>query len=485
MRIGVQMSNIPWLGSVSDIVILNYDIVGKFAEKIAGEQWDLRITDESHYLKNPKAKRTKLTLGIQSRRKLSLTGTPILNRPVELFPIISDLDPKSWDPKKGFFKFARRYCDARQNGFGWDFSGHSHEQELQEKLRSTCMVRRLKADVLVELPPKRRQVIELPTNGHASLVEQENETWAAREDRMAELQARVQMAKASEDRGEYEAAVEALREGQGALFAEMAKIRHQVALAKLEQCEAFIEDAIESGKVIVFCHHLDVAARLKEKFSQAAVITGETKSENRMPEVDRFQNDPACNVFIGNHAAKEGLTLTASSHVIFVEGDWVPGNLCQMEDRAHRIGQTNSVLVTHLVLEGSLDAVMLQRVIEKQITLDKCLDKIAAAAELNEPAPVEKGPIKSVSVTFEEIEKAAPTIKPETTVLAHQGMRMLAGMCDGAEKLDGCGFSKIDAHIGHSFAGQSSLSAKQAVIAVKLCRKYVRQLGREFVERLS
>jgi len=470
MTIGVQQSGAAWIGGHSQIVILNFDIVHKFEDQLAEIEWDLRIVDECHYCKNPKSRRTKVTLAINARRKLSLSGTPMLNRPVELWPVISDLDPGTWDPKKGFFRFAKRYCAAMQNGFGWDFSGSSNEQELQEKLRSTIMVRRLKCDVLTELPAKRRQVIELPSDGCEELIEREQTIHVRYEASLVDLQARVLLAKASEDRAEYESAVEALREGQGAEFAEMSRIRHETALAKLPQCISFIRDSLENGKLVVFCHHLDVAALLKSEFPQAAIVTGQTKPEDRMTEVDRFQEDPACNIFIGNQAAKEGLTLTASSHVVFVEGDWVPGNLAQMEDRTHRIGQKNSVLVSHLVLEGSLDSVMLQRVVEKQNMIDLCMDRIGeveAAKELAEPIVAERGPVKSVSITFEQVEKESKVIPAEAVSLAHQAMRMLAGMDqDKARELN-----------GHSFAGRDFLTPKMAVIACKLAVKYKRQLG--------
>lgn len=481
MTIGVQQAGCSYVGRHADIVIVNYDVIHKFGQ-IAETEWDLRVIDEGHYCKNPKARRTKFTLGTKAKRKVTLTGTPILNRPVEIWPLINDLDPVRW---KKFFPFAKRYCGATHNGFGWDFSGASNEDELQKTLRASIMVRRLKCDVLTELPAKRRQVIEIPADGHEDLLAEESAAYERRREMLEGLYARVQLAKASEDRADYEAAVDALREGQGAAFEEMAKLAHDTAMAKVEQVIAFVTDALENGKVILFAHHLDVIARYKEAFPQAAVVIGATK--DRMAEVDRFQNDPACNVFIGNDAAAEGLTLTASSHVVFAEGDWVPGKLAQKEDRAHRIGQRDSVLVTHLVLEGSLDATKIRAIVEKQDVIDKCLDRmgeqgVAEQKELSEPVFVERGPVKCIKVTFEEVEKDSSKLSPELTKLAHRGMQILAGMCDGAQKRDDVGFSGVDVRIGHSFAGQLFLSPKQAAIAARLCIKYKRQLGADFAE---
>ncbi len=482
LRIGVQKAGVPWLGDVVDIVIVNYDIVHKYPEAQI-PCWDLRVMDEAHYCKNPKARRTKATLSTRAWRKVSLTGTPIENRPVELWPIISDLDPQSWDPKKGFFTFAKKYCDAKNNGFGWDFSGHSKEQELQHKLRSTIMVRRLKADVLTELPPKRRQIIEIEADGNLRAAEV-----SARDatERLEELRARVELARASDRREDYEAAVAELEEGAGAAFAEMSKLRFELGMAKLPQAIAFIEDALESSKCIVFGHHIDVIKALKDRFPQAAVITGSTPGDQRMAEVDRFQNDPECNVFLGNNAAAEGITLTAGSHVIFVEGDWVPGKLAQKEDRAHRIGQRDSVLVSYLVVDGTIDADMIKANVDKLSVIDRVLDKVTDYKE--QAAPVAGGDAPSVRaarVTFESMAKEAAGMSAEACALALEGMQRLAGVCDGAARRDMAGFSGVDARIGHSLAQQARLSPKQGLLAAKLCRKYKRQLGEEFLARLA
>lgn len=490
LKIGVQYAGHPWIGDRCDVVIINYDVLGKFPQ-LQSTQWDLRITDESHYVKNPKAARTKHTLSIPAKFKLALTGTPVENRPVELFPIISDLDPVTWNPKKGFFWFAKRYCNATQSKWGWDFSGNSNEAELQAKLRGSIMVRRLKCDVLTELPPKRRQIIELEANGNAELIESGRKEYEIKENELASLRARVELARASDDRNIYEAAVESLRDGQGALFAEMAKMRHDTGMAKLPQSIAFIEDAVESGKLVVFCHHLDVVNVLKEKFPQAAVITGDVASQDRQAQVDRFQNDPACNIFIGNNAAAEGITLTASAHVVFVEGDWVPGKLAQKEDRTHRIGQKNSVLVSYLVLEGSIDAQLMKTCVDKLNVIDQVLDRAGGYSETvsgEQPkTTVDIDPeIKAERASFERLAKEAAAFPIEKIPLVHDGLKILASMDDDrARDINGRGFNKMDTAFGCALAAQGNLTAKQACSGLKLLRKYRRQLPAELVEALG
>jgi SNF2 family DNA or RNA helicase len=129
-------------------------------------------------------------------------------------------------------------------------------------------------------------------------------------------------------------------------------------------------------KVVVFAHHHDLVHALQREFPTAAVVTGETPVGSRSLEVDKFQFDPNCHLFIGSiHAAGVGLTLTAAQLVVFAELDWVPGNVSQAEDRLHRIGQRGSVLVQHLVFDDSVDSIMVHTIIEKQEVIEKALDR--------------------------------------------------------------------------------------------------------------
>ena len=133
----------------ADILITNYEQL----HKLPPVSVDLLIVDEAHFLKNPLARRTKLVCAWakKAKRRVLMTGSPILNRPIELHPLLEMLAPGTWP----FFPYAKTYCNAHEGSWGWDFSGASNLGDLQRKLRSTLMVRRLKADVLDELPPKR------------------------------------------------------------------------------------------------------------------------------------------------------------------------------------------------------------------------------------------------------------------------------------------------------------------------------------------
>src|SRR5262249_22152752 len=104
------------------VLIINYDRLQRMERLVTTKQWDLAILDECHLVKNPDAKRSEVALKIQAIRRLALSGTPIPNRPIELHPILSWLDPERW-PTSSRFQFATRYCAARHTSFGWDMSG--------------------------------------------------------------------------------------------------------------------------------------------------------------------------------------------------------------------------------------------------------------------------------------------------------------------------------------------------------------------------
>lgn len=476
-----------------DITIVNYDILTKMALDLRAPQWDLLICDESHYLKNPDAKRTQMVVGrekkgvveqapINARRKIFLTGTPIPNRPIEGWTTFHYLAGEEF---RSFFGYAKRYAAAYQNGYGWDFSGAANLPELQDKLRATIMIRRLKADVLTELPAKRRSVIEIEANGASGAVKAEQAAWERNEEAMIAIRAAVELAKASDDPADYAAAVARLKEAAQAAFTEMSKLRHATAVAKIPYVIEHLRGAIEDGsKVVVFAHHHDVIEALAAEFgSEAVSLYGSVAIEARQAAVDRFQSDPTCKVFIGGIlAAGVGITLTAASHVVFAELDWVPGNITQAEDRCHRIGQRDMVLVEHLVLEGSIDARMAHTLVEKQEVIAAALDN-EREQEAATPAVPTRDRAATESLTRGKIDAAVPEMSQERVEAIHEGLRLLAGMCDGARDLDGAGFSKIDVQIGHSLANAANLTARQAVLGAKLVNKYRRQLPEALVAR--
>ena len=358
-----------WLVSPCvETVILSYGMLHKAD---LSRHYDVVILDEAHYIKDVKAKRSALCRKIRAGRKIALTGTPILNRPIELWHLLHWLDPVAW-PMSSYASYATRYCKAHQRRirirgrqafrYVWDVSGASNLDELREKTRA-LMIRRLKMDVLKELPPKRRQIIELSAHGLGAGLKAQ----------LKDCQAKI-----DEIERKYRHDVQKLESALQVAWNEMAEVRHAVGRFKVEAATEIIHDAVAScGKVVVFAHHRDVIRSLQEALVdyRPVVLTGSTPHPARQAAIDAFQTDPHVKVFIGQiQAAGVGITLTAASLVIFAELDWTPGVVTQAEDRCHRIGQRDSVLVQHLVVDGTIDAHMAKTLVRKQETITQALD---------------------------------------------------------------------------------------------------------------
>jgi SNF2 family DNA or RNA helicase len=372
------------------LVILNYEkTVGKspLADSLK-RVWDLLIIDECHALKNPESKRSIAVLGpegllMRSRRSLFLSGTPMENYPKEIWPLAATLAPSKFGD---WWAFAKRYCglhqEARKHGDSekkvWVATGNGNLSELQQRLRASFMVRRLKADVLKELPPKRRQLVILGDETVDWSQHPEFRRWKelyekAYEARLAELEA-------CKTREEYRSKSKKLEAFTGVAFTEMSAFRHKTALLKLPMCLKYIDNLLESGldSLVIFGHHKDVLGKVAEHYSnQCTLVDGDlTDKEERHRRVIEFQEGKK-RIFIGSlKAAGTGITLTRASTVVFLEIDWVPATLSQAEDRLCRIGQKKMVHVIHLVLNGTLDVNMSQKVIKKQDVLDKALDHL-------------------------------------------------------------------------------------------------------------
>jgi hypothetical protein len=263
----------------------------------------------------------------------------------------------------------------------------------------------------------------------------------------------------------------------------MSAIRKKIAVAKAPKIIEHIESMLESGieKIILFAHHHELIDILKNHFRSISVsIDGRTPNEKRVNAVDSFQTDSSVKLFIGAiRACGEGITLHASSHVVFAEQDFVPGRLNQAEDRAHRIGQKNNVLVQHLVVDGSLDAYLIKMVVNKQNVADSALDNN------HEPLPVVELTPKPSTPAISPPKKSNGSnghIPDNVKSALLEALQSLAGMCDGAYTRDDSGFNRFDSKFGKSLAMNSELTDKQALAAKKMLRKYKRQINSDIYE---
>ncbi|RTG81423.1 SWI/SNF-related matrix-associated actin-dependent regulator of chromatin subfamily A-like protein 1, partial [Schistosoma bovis] len=316
----------------SPITIISYDLMSRYGKELLKRRYGVVIADESHFIKNIKAARTKAATPILkwAKRVLLLSGTPAMSRPAELFPQISAISPNLF--QGGFHEFGLRYCSAKECPWGWDYSGCSNMTELQLVLERSIMIRRVKADVLSQLPAKRRELVVLDP----SIIKKGSLGRHAKTMLTDKLSS---------------------KEKRSALF----EYFHATGSVKLPAIEQYVLDIIECGhKFLLFAHHTDVLDSLDKLLSEKSIrfirIDGRTNSEQRSVVCQIFQNEDDCRVaLLSITAAGTGLHLTAANLVIFAELFWNPGVLVQAEDRAYRIGQMDSVLIRYLIAEQTAD----------------------------------------------------------------------------------------------------------------------------------
>jgi SWI/SNF-related matrix-associated actin-dependent regulator 1 of chromatin subfamily A len=328
-------------------VVINYDILGKNIEALLSCKWKGIIFDEAHYLKNRESKRSKVAGRLALKEGAdpvvyALTGTPLTNRPRDLFSLLQLVRHPLG---KSFLSFAKRYCAAEHNGYGWVTTGASNLEELTLQLQGIT-VRRRKEQVLC-LPPKVRSwlPVEVP-EGTASAE--------LREVVATLLRGQLRRAAAPGQKDGLE-----LEQGDRArLLAKLTKARQKLAVSKASSSIELAEGAVEQGeKVIVFSCFDQPLKAIKKHFDEACVLlTGATPASQRQELVDKFQGDDGVRVFAANIVAGGiGLNLTAARQVVFNDLDWVPANHWQAEDRAYRIGQKGAVNVHYLVALGTVD----------------------------------------------------------------------------------------------------------------------------------
>lgn len=334
------------------IYIINYDILSGWVPFLRSLKPQVVITDECHYYKSNKAKRTKAVklLCKNVPHFIALSGTPIINRPMEIFNAVKLVNPTLFT---NFWEYAKEYCGAKHNGFGWDFNGASNTEQLHKVLvGSGTMIRRKKKEVLADLPDKVYSVIPCEIYNRSTYIQAEDNF------------------------------IHFLETTKGSMAAERAsnaevltkiEVLKQVAVeGKLEETISWIQDFLETGeKLVVFAHHKFVIKRLMEEFRTKAVNT----IDDRDAAVTAFQNDPYIKLFVGRFKSDGvGITLTAASNIAFIELPWTPGELSQAEDRCHRITQKDSVSVYYFISEDTIEVKIMELLDQKRKVLDGVLD---------------------------------------------------------------------------------------------------------------
>jgi SWI/SNF-related matrix-associated actin-dependent regulator 1 of chromatin subfamily A len=350
-----------WNVGMIDIFIVNYESLKKYfvagINKPEGAALRLNniifndtiqlfksvIVDESHKCKDGSTQQSKFCMGITRGKEyiLELTGTPVVNKPKDLISqlhilgrlgeIVSHIPPNPQKKDGGYTRFINRYCGGGNDA--------TNLQELNYRLGITCFYRREKSEVLKDLPPKMRQVV------------------------LCEISNRTEYTKAETQFVEYLKEVKGCTDAEirkklrGQFMVQMGVLKQVSARGKMNEVKEYVDEIVESGeKIILFCHLKEIARGLKEIYPKAVSITGDDDMEARNNAVLRFQKDPNTKVIICSiKAAGVGLTLTASSRVAFIEFPWTFADCEQCEDRAHRIGQVDSVQCAYFLGEGTID----------------------------------------------------------------------------------------------------------------------------------
>lgn len=350
-----------------DFVIINYEIVKKVIDNgIDFKGFDLVIADESFYIKNPKSKRSKAVRSFKNiPHRICLTGTPIMNRPAELWAQLNFIEPQMF---KNAWSFYMRYADAKRTRFGWDISGASHLDELRSRLNG-IMLRRLKENVLKELPPKTETLVrtELPKEMRKKYQDLYNK---------------------------FEQLI--FTDTKAVQMARLTYLKQFLSASKLSEATEIINNVIENGdKIVVFSQYLEPLHSLKKVFGNNAVLfEGSMDEEQKNNAVKSFQEEKP-QVFLGSVIAScAGITLTKAEKVLFVDLPWQPAIIAQASDRCHRISQKGNVNIYYMITDNTIDEEIYELIhkkinviselfnekkiinTEKQSVLNEFLDKI-------------------------------------------------------------------------------------------------------------
>jgi superfamily II DNA or RNA helicase len=330
-----------------ELTILNYEIVAAHREALARLRPRALVVDESHYCKNPQAKRTQAVRRLansvgEDGLRLALTGTPVLNHADELIAqlrVIGRLED--------FGSGAR---------FSRQFQGERSEERLHWHLRRRCFVRRLKSEVLPQLPAKRQVVVPIA-------LENASEYRLAERDVIAWL--REQPLSLSALNARIAATLRAKR------LAQLGTLQRLAARGKLRGALAWIHDFLASGEpLVVFARHVEVQQAVLERFPDALHLLGRDSAAERDAAIRAFQRPDGPQLIIGaTRIAAQGITLTRASNVAFLELEWTPAMHDQAEDRCHRIGQRDAVTAWYLLAADTIDETMARLIAHKRATV--------------------------------------------------------------------------------------------------------------------
>ena len=348
------------IGIVPKIMIINPDILISWLNYFRKISIRTLILDECQYYIDPSSQRTKaaITLARQTPYRMALSGTPLTNRPAELWPTLHMLQPDTWP---SFFTFGQEYCNPKKEFGRWTYKGAKNLPKLHGILKETCMVRRLMEDVRHELPKKVRQIIPM---GLAN----RNEYDEARDDFLGWLKKTYD--KATTSRAARAAAVTRV----GYLLRLAAKLK---ARAVVDWANAFLTERPDEKLILIATHHKMIDVLQRRVHAKHVTIDGSVSGRRRALAVSQFSKDKDTRLLIGNIKAvgtgTDGLQ-NSCHNLAFTELWWVPGTHTQTEGRIYRIGQHKVSWVWYLVAFGTIEEALCQIIQDKQKIIHATLD---------------------------------------------------------------------------------------------------------------
>ncbi|KAJ7978477.1 DNA annealing helicase and endonuclease ZRANB3 [Quillaja saponaria] len=367
--------NPAYLSRCPRVVVISYTMLHRLRKSMIELEWALLIVDESHHVrctKKPESQEIHAVLDVASKIKriVLLSGTPSLSRPYDIFHQINMLWPGLLGTSK--FEFAKTYCDVKifrgsQGKTFQDFSKGIRLEELNVLLKQTVMIRRLKEHVLVQLPPKRRQMIRLLLK-HSDII--------AAKAVLKDLKDNVLNSDSSEKSSDENTPSETMDEPDDGGAGKSGELSWQeLGVAKLSgfcewlsihpliaesDCGLDFNMKSNSLKMIIFGHHHKVLDGIQEFVCRKGIefirIDGRTPARDRQQAVMSFRSSPKVKIaIIGIQAAGFGLDFSSAQNVVFLELPQSPSLMLQAEDRAHRQGQTNAVNIYIFCAKDTVD----------------------------------------------------------------------------------------------------------------------------------
>lgn len=470
----------------ADVVIINYDRLHRFARALQSIPWGLVVVDEAHRLKNPTTRWSKVvygdpergTSGIQAELKIAMTGTAIVNRPMEIYPLAHWLAPKEYNDQRAFKKLYGK-ASAKTP------IGRRQLRMLQERLRATIMVRRRFAEVAPQVPPKQREIIEIDPGEAAAAIKEESAQLLESVKDFIGLRVAVELAKADPSDEVYKVATKAMSAYLRGWFSRISTLRRQTAVAKLPAVIDHLREALETGeKIIVFGHHREVIETIYETFKDVAVrvdgtMTGDKGMRERQAAVDAFQRPDGAQLFVGSiYAAGVAITLDAGNWVVFAELDWVPGIMTQAEARGDSTEKDTPILVQHLVLEGSLDAHVARTIVDKQHVIEQAMDSTDddlgdPIVPLGDECATEGIPRGRIATAANRLDAAACKEVED----ALRGLKLAEQAYDASPAFgtpEGFRMGQGDRLMTDALLAGAPLTARQAALAMRIVIKYQR-----------